>query len=608
MDLDLTQLAASERHASACLMTSAAGLVVQWSSAAEVLFGIVEHDALGHYLEDLIAPRGNHANGFVGADFTAARTSHAVLCRRGDGALIHASIATHPGSCANQPAVWFDVEDVTTARVAQDSRLVETKFRSLLESMPDGIVIVNATGHIAFANSQAAAMFGYDAGELKGMALDLLVPQRLRATHGVHRARFFEQPRPRAMGAGLELFGTRKNGSEFHLEISLSSLEIEESRLVMSAVRDISARYKADQMFKQLLESAPYAKVIVDHNGKIIIVNSQIQKLFGYTRDEIVGQNVELLMPERYRAKHPSHRNRFFADPQLRPMGAGFELFARRKDGNEFPVEISLSPLEPEHGVLVSASIRDISERKRFEQALHEKNLQLESASRAKDRFLASMSHELRTPLNAIIGFTGTLLMRLPGPLTPDQDTQLTTVQASARHLLALINDLLDVAKIEAEKIDVKCEPTDCQLLLAEIAATLQPAAKKKDLQVLIEPSIGASTISTDRRLVNQIVINLVDNAIKFTERGGVTLSVVRDTDRSLIIKVRDSGRGIGIEDQRKLFQPFSRVESLGAAPTAGTGLGLHLSKKLAEHLGGTLECESAPGVGSTFSLRVVAR
>ncbi|HXP65581.1 MAG TPA: ATP-binding protein, partial [Steroidobacteraceae bacterium] len=228
--------------------------------------------------------------------------------------------------------------------------------------------------------------------------------------------------------------------------------------------------------------------------------------------------------------------------------------------------------------------------------------------SQAKDQFLASMSHELRTPLNAIIGFTGTLLMRLPGPLTPDQDTQLTTVQASARHLLALINDLLDVAKIEAEKIDVKCEPTDCQLLLAEIAATLQPAAKKKDLQVLIEPSIGASTISTDRRLVNQIVINLVDNAIKFTERGGVTLSVVRDTDRSLIIKVRDSGRGIGIEDQRKLFQPFSRVENLGAAPTAGTGLGLHLSKKLAEHLGGTLECESAPDVGSTFSLRVVAR
>ncbi|SFL70279.1 hybrid sensor histidine kinase/response regulator [Rugamonas rubra] len=239
------------------------------------------------------------------------------------------------------------------------------------------------------------------------------------------------------------------------------------------------------------------------------------------------------------------------------------------------------------------------------------KNLELAEASRMKSAFIANMSHELRTPLNAIIGFTGALLMKLPGPLTVEQDKQLNTIRGSARHLLSLINDILDVARIEAGKVTLLVEPVRCQELVAEVADTLRPLAAQKGLALEVELAAQPISVDTDRRALTQILINLANNAIKFTERGAVRLSLgQREEEGQLVTEfaVADSGAGIREEDQAKLFQAFSQLDSTSTRHVEGAGLGLYLCQNLANLIGGTLFFRSDFGHGSTFTLALKSR
>ncbi|HET8604162.1 MAG TPA: PAS domain S-box protein [Marmoricola sp.] len=467
----------------------------------------------------------------------------------------------------------------------------DVAFAGLLDAAPDAMVVIDESGTIVLVNAQVERLFGYHRDELLGVSADLLVPRPRRESQPAHRDAYLREPGARRMGEDLDLRALRKDGTEFPVEVTISPVPSRGGRLICAAIRDVTAKQRQERLFRGLLEAAPDAMVIIAGSGQIVLVNAQAERLFGYAREELVGCEVSLLVPERFSGLHTAFRRGYVAEPRPQPMGLAGDLLARRKDGSQFPVEISLAPLETDEGLLVSAAVRDISERRRIE----------EEATRVKDEFFATVSHELRTPLTSIIGYSE--IMDELEALSPYGRRFLSVIRRSAQRELRLVNDLLTLAALEDSGLAMQVEDLDLEAVVRDAVEAARPAAEEASLELSLETPGFAVPMLGDRDRLGQALDNLLSNAVKFTVAPGRVRVVLRVVGDRAEVDVVDSGPGIGDVAPDLLFERLYRAAEAVRRQVPGAGLGLPIVRAIAQGHHGTVTVAATGPGGTTFRL-----
>jgi PAS domain S-box-containing protein len=488
----------------------------------------------------------------------------------------------------------------------------ELRYRELVDAAPDGIVVCDRAGTIVLANQQLERMFGYSRTEVIGKPIEMLIPERFHGRHTGHVAGYTGSPHARPMGSGLELHGRRRDGSEFPVEISLSPLRSDDGLLVSAAIRDVSDRKRieaearrANAYLVSAVDSIQDAFALYDERDRIVLVNSAFRQLVGHViGGAIVGMTFTELL-DRLLATHLVAQ----AGETAEKLRERWLAYHRAPDG-VFAVSTSegrtlrITDRPTAEQGTVSVFV-DVTDDMRKAEELRRAREQAEAASAAKSEFLASMSHELRTPLNAVLGFTQLLQRDRKEPLSGRQLERIEHVLKGGEHLLHLIDEVLDLSRIEAGGVTISTEPVALDSVLAEVRTTLEPLASRGGVVLEQPPAVTElPAVSADRTRLAQILMNYGSNAIKYNKPGGHVAFRIARRESAVRISVVDDGIGIPEDKRSKIFEPFQRAGQ-ETGPIEGTGIGLAISKRLAELMQGKVGFATATGKGSEFWVEV---
>ncbi len=486
-------------------------------------------------------------------------------------------------------------------------------FHSAFEAAPSAMVIVDKKGNIIVVNSQTEKLFGYGREELIGRSVEILVPQRYRDKHPLYREDFYSDPQTRPMGMGRDLYGLHKNGSEFLIEIGLNPIQTENGMMVLSAIVDITERKRAEkalekyshdlerseEKFRLVVESAPNAMVMINQAGRIVLVNAQTEKLFGYPRGELIGQSIEILIPLKFRNQHPAFRNDFFADPQARPMGVGRDLFGMRKDGSEVPIEIGLNPIHTADGMLVLSAIVDITERKRAERVHERYTAELARSNEELQNFAYIASHDLQEPLRKIQSFGDRLKTKFNSVLNDEGNDYIVRMQNASIRMSHLIEDLLTFSRVTSQAKPF--EAVDLNAVLGDVISDLEVQTAKTGGEIIKDE---LTVIDADYSQMRQLFQNLISNALKFHGEKPPKVKIRgrfhdQNDTRYYQVFIEDNGIGFQMKYTDKIFTIFQRLHA--RSEYEGSGIGLAVCKKIVQRHSGFITAQSTEGAGSTF-------
>jgi PAS domain S-box-containing protein len=586
----------------AIFMMDPQGQIVSWNAGAERIKGYRAEEIIGQNFSRFFPPedieRGRPEEVLRMTAASGRHEEQGIRVRK-DGSRFLASLTFTALRDPNGNLRGFS----EFSHDLSESKESGAKYRGLLEAAPDAMVVVNQAGEIVLLNLQAEKQFGYHRDELVGQKVKNIIPEGFAERLLADGLRSVEDALAQQIGTGIELTGRRKDGSEFPIEIMLSPLESAEGILVTAAIRDISVRKDAEKHLAQmegryrgLLEAAPDAMVVVNQVGEIVLLNVQVEKQFGYRRDELLGQKVKNIIPEGFAERLIADGTRTAAEALAQQIGTGIELIGRRKDGSEFPIEIMLSPLESPEGIMVTAAIRNITERKRAEQHLVKTVAELNRSNDELQQFAYVASHDLQEPLRMVASYTQLLAERYKGRLDSDADEFIAYAVDGSNRMQVLIQDLLAYSRAGTNGKALRKISSDNALTeaLANLRATIQESGA-----VVTHDSLPL--ITTDGTQLAQIFQNLVGNAIKYRSAAvpNVHISAVKNGGNEWIFSVRDNGLGIDPQYFDRIFVLFQRLH--GQTEFKGTGIGLAICKKMLERLGGRIWVESQPEKGSTF-------